>query len=453
MPLQSEFSVLHALRRTALSLFLISIAACSASDESQPQASVAESPSPATVHAEPRDSGPSSPDWPEWRGPLRDGISPGSGLLQSWPEGGPPLLWTTDGLGQGYSSASMKGDRLFIQGALRGKSMLFGLNRATGEILWSLPTGPMFKKNTGSGPGGTPSIDAERVYALSAMGRIVCAHAASGEPIWSRDLVEDFGGRRNGWGFTESPLVVGDLLIVSPGSAAATTVALDKMTGKTVWKADGLNGRAGYASYMARDIDGRGVLLGFTAVAGVGLDAATGKLLWSYDGAANGSANATMPIYRDNKVYYTSAYGTGCGLIQLTPTAEGFDYKQVYFNKKMKNHFGGVVLVGDHLYGSSGEILTCMEFDTGKVAWTERGGGGQTMKGTIAFADGHLYLQTEDDRVLLIEATPDGYVGKGSFRFKKQRQSARATPVISGGRLYIRNQSYLSCYDIGERPS
>jgi outer membrane protein assembly factor BamB len=385
-------------------------------------------------------------DWPQWQGPDRTGISKETGLLKQWPATGPAVVWSAGGLGQGYGSMAVAGDRVFVQGTRSGNSVIVALNRVDGKEVWSKALGRVGDDDRGPGPRGTPTVDGDRVYVLSENGDLACVRT-NGTEVWKRNILADFSGRQLNWLISESPLVDGAHLIVSPGGPGASMVKLDKMTGKTVWTTKELSDPAGYSSAIAADIGGVRTYLTFTAGAGVGVRASDGKLMFRYDRAANRTANITTPIFHDNKVFFTSAYDTGAGLVALSAQDGAVSASEVYFTRDMKNHHGGVVLVDGYLYGYNDSILTCLEFATGKMMWRDRSVG----KGSVAFADGHLYLQGDNNVVGIAEATPSGYKEKGRFTIADKGLPSWAHPVISGGRLYIRNQDSIVAYDIKAR--
>lgn len=388
-----------------------------------------------------------APDWPQWKGPDRTGLSKETGLMKSWPQNGPTALWTVSNLGEGYGTVAISGDRILIQGCKGNDSVVFSLNRADGKVVWTTVLGPKLGQDRGPGPRGTPTIDGDRVYALSENGDLACLKLKDGSAVWQRNILKDFGGRNIKWLISESPLVDGNRLIVTPGGQEAGVVALDKMTGKTIWTTKELSEDAGYSSCIVADVQGVRTIMAFTSGAAVGVRATDGKLMWRYTTVANRTANCTTPVYQDNKVFYSSAYGTGCALLSLK--AEGGEVKaqEVYFNREMQNHHGGVVLVNGYIYGFSNAILTCMELATGKTMWKERSVG----KGSIAYADGNLYLLSENNVVGLAEATPEGYREKGRFSIADQGWPSWAHPVVCGGKLYIRNQGVLACYNVNAR--
>jgi outer membrane protein assembly factor BamB len=384
-----------------------------------------------------------APDWPQWQGPDRTRLSKETGLLRQWPGSGPTLVWTSTALGSGFGSIAVAGDRVFVQSTRGSNSIVTALNRADGKEVWSKALGAYETNNRGSGPRGTPTVDGDRLYVLTENGDLACLKT-DGTAVWQRNILRDFGGRQLRWLISESPLVDGAHVVVSPGGPGAGIVKLDKMTGKTVWTAKDLSDPAGYSSIIAADVQGVRTYMTFTATAGVGVRASDGKLMFSYPAAANQTANIATPVFSNNKVFFTSAYGTGGGLVDLSVQNGAVAAKEVYFTTNMKNHHGGVVLVDGYLYGYNEAILTCLEFATGKLMWRDRSVG----KGSVTFADGHLYLQSETNVVGLAEATPEGYREKGRFDIPDKGLPSWAHPVVSDGRLYVRNQDTLLVYDV-----
>ena len=386
---------------------------------------------------------PAAGDWPQWRGPDRTGVSQETGLAQEWPQNGPPEVWTAPGLGAGYGSVSIKGTRIFVQGLRRNETMVHSLNRADGKYLWSKSLGRGGDDDRGPGPRGTPTLDGDRVYVLTETGVLWCLRE-DGTEVWTRNILREFSGSNIQWLISESPLVDGDRVIVTPGGRNAGIVALDKMTGKTIWTTKELSDEAGYASVMVVDVEGVRAYTTFTASAAVGVRASDGKLMWRYPTAANNTANITTPVVFQNKVFYTSAYGTGGGLVTLTAQNGELSAREVYFTREMQNHHGGVVLVNGTLYGFNNSILNAIDFASGKLLWRDRSVG----KGAVTYAGNRLYLLSEDNVVGLAEVTPKGYVEKGRFKIADQGLPSWAHPVVVGGRLYIRNQNRLMAYDV-----
>jgi outer membrane protein assembly factor BamB len=316
---------------------------------------------------------------------------------------------------------------------------VLAFDAATGQQLWRAHTGIPFEESRGFGPRGTPTVDGDRIYALAADGMLVCLDTATGKRLWGFNMVDYFHGHVLHWGMSESPLVEGGRLVVTPGGRGAAVVALDKMTGKALWQSQ--DDQAGYSSPMPFDAGGAPRIAVFTGQAAIGLDLASGKLLWRYERVANNVANIATPIVHDGRIFVSSDYGTGCVLLKVA--ADG-GASEVYFNREMRNHYSTSVLVGDYLYGFSSSILTAMKFDTGDVAWHNRSVG----KGSLIYADHNLYIVGEDGIIGLVEATPAGYNEKSRFEISKGGFPTWSQPVIANGKLYLRDQDNLFCYNI-----
>jgi outer membrane protein assembly factor BamB len=388
-------------------------------------------------------------DWPQWRGPNRDGHSADTGLLKKWPDDGPKLLWTTKEIGKGYTNVSLSGDRLFTMGDLGDQSFLIAINPSDGQLLWKTQVGKAGGPGWGNfeGPRATPTIDGNLVFAVGQYGDVLCADAASGQEIWRTSYEKDFGGELPQWGFAGMPLVDGEKVILMPGGKGGDLVAVNKGTGKLIWRSKDLTDSIHYSSPILVEIGGVRQLIQLTDASVAGIRASDGRLLWR--AARHGdTAVIPTPIYHDGMVYVTSGYGAGCNCFKITAENGKFSAEKVYANKDMTNHHGGVVLVGEHLYGfSDGKGWTCQEFETGKVAWQKQG----IRKGSVTYADGLLYLRSEEGKgtVGIIEASPDGY--KVISRFDPPDRSDKNSwphPVVTGGRLYLRDQNVLQCYDV-----
>jgi outer membrane protein assembly factor BamB len=379
------------------------------------------------------------PEWHQWRGANRDGHSQEKGLLQSWPEGGPKQVFAVGGVGRGYSSFSAAADRLFTLGATDEEERVIALDARTGLVLWRFANGPVFRNDRGDGPRGTPTVDGDRVFALGGNGRLAALDAATGKAVWQVDLLDEFRARNITWGISESPLVVDGKVLVNPGGRGASVAALDRDTGRVVWKTG--DDRAGYSSAILADAGDTRQAIFFTDARALGVDLRDGRQLWSYERVANDTANVATPIFHDGKVFLSSDYGTGCALLELGPSGA----REVYFNRDMRNHHSSSVLVGDTLYGFSSAILTAMDFDSGKVLWQDRSVG----KGSLVFADGRLYLLSERGVVGLAEASPEGYREHGRFSLpERSGLPTWAHPMIHRGRLYLRDQDQVYAYDV-----
>ena len=383
-------------------------------------------------------------DWPQWRGPSRSAVSPETGLLRSWPAAGPPRAWSASNLGAGFGSIAVSRDRIFVQGMRNFQSVVSALNRADGKLVWVKPIGRAGDNDRGPGPRGTPTVDGDRLYVLTENGDLASLRVQDGAVAWQRNILQEFGGRNIDWLISESPLVDGNNVIVSPGGRGAGMAALDKMTGKTVWVSKELSDRAGYSSPIVADVQGVRTIMTLTGEAGVGVRASDGKLMWRHTAVSNRTANIATPVFFDNKVFYSSDYGTGGALLALRAQNGEVRAQEVYFTRDMQNHHGGLVVVNGYLYGFHNAILTCLEFATGKVMWRNRSVG----KGSLAYADGSLYLWSENNVVGLADASPAAYRETGRFRVPDQGWPSWAHPVVSGGRLYIRDQGILTAYNI-----
>jgi outer membrane protein assembly factor BamB len=381
----------------------------------------------------------STADWPQWRGPNRDGISKETGLLKQWPAEGPPLVWKASGAGGGYSSFSVANGKLYTMGLRGEREYVVAFDVATGKEAWSTPHGSAFRNDRGDGPRGTPTIDGDRVYALGGSGDLTVLDARTGKIVWTKNVLREFGGSNITWGISESPLVLGDKVLVNAGGPGASIVALNKANGALIWKSQ--SDKAGYSSAIPVEVNGTTQVVFFTAERAVGLDAKDGRLLWEYGRPANNVANVATPIARANRVFISSDYGTGGGVVEIKADNKA---QEVWFTKDMRNHHSSSVLIGDYLYGFSSAILTAIRFDTGEIAWRDRSVG----KGSLVYADGNLYCFSENGVVGLVEATPTGYKEKGRFRIAQGNLPTWTHPVVVGGRLYLRDQDTIYAYDV-----
>lgn len=398
-------------------------------------------------------------DWPQWQGPARDNRSRETGLLPQWPKEGPRQLWLVKGLGGGYSTPAVAAGRLFGLSYQGDDEVVWARDAGSGKPIWTRKIAAANRVvDYQEGSRSTPTVHGDVLYTLGVGGDLVCLRVADGGELWRKNLIEDFGGvlpfYRDTYGYAESPLVDGDRLLVTPGGTKNTVAALDKRTGKTLWTAAvpelRLKGssRAAYASLVRGEVDGLPVYVQFLQGGLVGFSD-TGMVLWRWDKPSNDIANCTTPIVHGDLVFASSGYGKGCGLARLSRTGETMGLEEVYFNKSMKNVHGGIVLVDGHVYGNSDPgFLVCLDLTTGKVKWQERAAG----KGSIVYADGHLYYRDETGPMLLVEANPAKYVEKGRFDPpERSRFNAWTHPVVANGRLYLRDQDVLMCYDVKNR--
>ena len=394
-------------------------------------------------------------DWPTWRGPNRDGLSQETGLLSKWPANGPKLLWKIDEFGRGYSSVAISNNRLYTMGKRQGSAELMCLDLKSGRGVWATPVGD-------GDPNCTPTVDPEAglVYALGRQGDLVCCRAANGQTVWKKSFRDDFGGKMmSGWGYSESPLLDGEKLICTPGSKNAILAALDKKTGRVIWSA-GIPGSIGDrggdgAAYSSPVISHAADTKQYVQLTGRGIvsvDTETGAVLWTYNKIANGTANIPTPIVKDDYVFCSTGYGTGAALLKIVRDGDGLRAEEQYFldSKTFQNHHGGMVLVDDYIYCGHGHnkgFPMCLELETGKVMWDSVRGPGSG-SAAVVYADGHLYFRYENGVMALIEATPKEYRLQGDFEIAAVHGKSWPHPVIHEGRLYLRDQQSLMCYDI-----
>ncbi|RMF88824.1 MAG: polyvinylalcohol dehydrogenase [Planctomycetota bacterium] len=397
-------------------------------------------------------------DWPQFHGPNRDNLCAETGLLQQWPDGGPKLLWTLKGLGKGYSTVSIVDGTLYTMGDRPtddgNRQFVLAFDLATRKELWACEVGDPHR----DGPRCTPTVDGDLVFALGTSGDLVCVEAKTGKLRWKKSLVDDFGGRMMSvWRFSESPLVDGEKVVCTPGAKDALLVALNKQTGETIWKTQagdlgpaGKDG-AGYCSIVPATIEGARQYVTLVGRGAVGVDAETGKLLWHYNRIANSVANITCPVIKDNLIFVTTSYKTGCALIEIKRQGDTFTAQEVYFYdyEHFNNHHGGVVLVGDSVYGGSGQnkgILKCLDLKTGKILWEHEPLGERSA--AVLYADGCLYFRYERGTVALVAADPTGFRLLGQFKAPVVDGPAWPHPVISDGKLYLRANDTLMCYEV-----
>jgi outer membrane protein assembly factor BamB len=396
-------------------------------------------------------------DWAQWRGPNRDDVSQETGLLKEWPKEGPKLLWTCEEAGIGFSGPAIVGDRLYSMGSDDKKEYVFAVDVKSGKKLWSTEVGEVFINVFGDGPRSTPTVDGDFVYALGSNGDLICVRGANGEKVWSLSLKKDLEGQvGHGWGHCESILVDNGKVVCTPGGKKGTLAALDKKTGKLLWRSKDLEDTASASSIIIGEVAGKRHYVQMTQQSVIGVAPEDGRVLWRFP--RNGSTAAIpTPIVKDHYVYVTSGYGVGSQLLDLTLTNEKFESKPLYDKEKhrnMANTHGGVVRVGDYLYGfSDGKGWVCQKFDSGDIAWpdNERHKLGN---GSLTYADGRLYCYHDKGTIALVDASPDGWKESGRFdlpkksTYKRKASAIWTHPVVANGKLYLRDQDLIFCFDI-----
>lgn len=396
--------------------------------------------------------------WPQWRGPRRDGISTEKGLLATWEGHEPPLVWRIKGLGKGFATVAISGGRIYTMGSRGDQEFLCALSVKDGAEIWSAPVGKADHSNC------TPTVDGDKVYAVGLSGDLVCVRAENGQEVWRKNFAKDFGGKMmSGWGFSESPLVDGDVLVCTPGGKDAILAGLDKRTGEVRWKTSlpkeigthGLDGAA-YASIVVSEGGGVRQYVQLVGKGLIGVAARDGKFLWAYNRIANETANIPTPIVRGEYVFCSTGYGTGAALLKLQPDGQGgVTAEEVYLlsAKELQNHHGGMILLGDHIYCGHGHnqgFPMCIDLLTGKPTWKQQRGPG-TGSAAVTCADGHLYFRYQNAVMALVEANPEKFVLKGTFKIAAHNGESWPHPVIADGRIYLRDQDELLSYDVKQR--
>lgn len=389
----------------------------------------------------------SAADWPVFHGPDGSNKSPDTGLLKEWPEGGPKLIWQAEGLGEGFSSVTVANGMVYTAGNKDEKTIVTALDMA-GKPVWQAANGGAWTKDH-PGTRSTPTIDGDRLYHESPIGNLICLNAKTGEEVWSLNILKEFEGENIIWALAESPIIDGDRLICCPFGKKASVVALDKMTGKVVWAAEGTGDKAGYGTPVLVEYGGLRMVLTMNQKAVVGVDAESGTLLFRFPHETKYDVNALIPLFHEGQVFVSSGYGAGSQLIKLSVNGKNVSAEQVWENKKFDNHHGGVILVDGYIYGTNfrGQWM-CLDWKSGEVKWTDKGIG----KGSLTYADGLLYgfNERENDRTVgLIKPSPDGYELISQFQIPEGgKGNSWAHPVVIGGRLYVRHGDFLFVFDV-----
>ena len=382
-------------------------------------------------------------DSPRFRGPNGDGIFEGSGLLTSWPEAGPELLWTAEGLGESYASVSVAGGRLYTTGISSGRGNVYAFDLG-GNLLWKKDYGPEFNGSGYPGSRTTPTVYKGALYLLSALGKAVALDAATGELIWEVDLFGRFQGKNPYFGVSESPLVVDGKVIFTPGGPDASVVALDPMTGETKWKSTGLGDSSAYCTPRLFDNGEQRQIITLVAEHMAGLDPATGAVLWRDSEKAKYDIHAVSPEFvGKDGIYISHGYGQGGKFFRLA--ADGNSVTQVWTEPKLDVHHGGAVVLDNRIYGAaSNGSWFVLEAEDGTVAAEIKKLG----KGSIAYADGRLYGYTEEGRVVLVDPDPKSFREVSSFEINRGSGNHWSHPVIAGGVLYIRHGDVLMAFGV-----
>ena len=400
-------------------------------------------------------------DWPQWRGVNRDGKAVDETLARDWPEGGPPLLWQAEGLGEGYASVAVVGDRLYTTGDFPEGQCVVAVDLTTHKVLGKMPFTDGPPKHGYGGSRCTPTVDGDRVFVVGSDGSIACM-TTGGEGVWVKRFDEEYGSDSQKWGYAESPLVDGDKVVFTPGSQDALMVALDRDTGRELWRtpyprvdSPGKQ-EAGYSSVVVSEASGVRQYVQNTGVGAVGVRADDGTLLWNYTKAANRTAVIPTPLIDGDRVFVSSGYGAGAALLKLTKNGDGVDAEEVYFlpSNEFQNHHGQMVLHDGHVYAGHGHgegFPTCLDLDTGRVVWGGKLRGAGKGSAAVIYGDGLLVFRYQSGEVALIAATPEKYDLRASFKpVFDTKLNSWSHPAISDGVMYLREQGTLMAYDVGK---
>lgn len=404
-----------------------------------------------------------SDSWPQWRGPNRNGKLEGTGLQLDWTKEKPQHLWTIEGMGRGYASVSIANGKLYTTGNLAEGQGVVCVDLATHQRVWSTVLTADVPEHGYPGSRCTPTLDGDLCYVVTSNGAIVCLQTADGEVVWRRNFKEDFDGKMMSvWGFSESPLVDGDWVLCTPGGNNAMIVALDKKTGRDVWRTAvsnlGDNGKdgAGYSSIVISEGAGVKQYVQLVGRGVIGVRASDGKLLWSYNKVANGTANIPTPITYGDHVFASTGYGTGSALLKLSRAGNGVKATEQYFldGKTFQNHHGGMIREGDYLYTGHQHnqgFPACLHLPTGEVKWqgnTRRLEPAMSGSAAITYVNGQILFRYQNGTIALVKATPAGFEMNGAFVPEYQEDKTWSHPVVVGNRLYLREQDKLMCYQL-----
>lgn len=401
-------------------------------------------------------------DWPQWRGPDRNGISPEQNLNWDWEQNKPKLLWTAEGVGNGYAGVAIQNNRIYTTGNGEVSQAVTAFDANNGERIWFTKLTKDVPKHGYEGARCTPAVEGDHLYVISSNGDLFCLKTEDGSIVWEKNFVQEWDGKMmSKWGFSESPLIDGDWVLCTPGGDDAMMVALDKKTGEEIWRSPAPTGTeagkdgAGYASIMVTEAAGVKQYVQMTGRGVIGVRASDGKLLWNYNKIANAVANIPDVVPFGDDIFCSTGYGTGAALIHLSPNGDGVKAEEVYFlnASTFQNHHGGMVRLGEYIYAGQGHnngFPICLHIPTGEVKWGGKIRGVGKKSAAIAAADGHLIYRYQSGELASVKATPDGYELVGKFKPEIVNPPAWAHPSISNGKLYLREQGALMCYDISK---
>jgi outer membrane protein assembly factor BamB len=398
----------------------------------------------------------SAADWPQFHGPRRDNKSTDTGLLKTWPEGGPSRLWEAAGIGEGYSTVAIVGDRIYVTGAIGEECVITALD-TKGQQVWTRTNGPAWDRSY-PGTRSTPTITDGLLYHQSGLGNLLCLRADSGDVVWSTNILERFDGRNITWGLAESPLVVGDMVICTPGGEAISMAALDRKTGEVVWTCTGAKDKPGYASPILIDYQGLQQIVTVMSESVIGVRASDGKLLWQYAHKVYADENITTPLFHDGFVIVSGCGRKGTTALKLQVSDDGCSVATHWHNKTLDNKQGGIVLLDGRLYGyaesqNRTEPWMCIDFKSGETIFQSAPvkSSYKYKNGCLTYADGMFYLYSDNGNLALVKPTDTGFEVTGKLQIEDPGERPTwAHPVVFGRRLYVRYGDRLGVYDVAD---
>lgn len=384
-------------------------------------------------------------DSSQFRGPERDGIYDESNLMQTWPEGGPERLWIAKGLGEGFATVSVADGWLYTTGMKDQEGSAFAFD-TDGKLQWSTHYGAESSGGGYPGTRTTPTVADGKLFLMSSMGHALALDAKKGDILWRVDLLETFGVENPYFGISESPLVVDDKVIFTPGGKDASVVALSVADGKVVWTTKGLSEASAYCNPRLFDDGKRRQIITLLASTMVGIDPDNGKVLWTQEYPATYDIHATSPLFHGDLIYVSDGYDQGGKAFRLA--SDGMGVTEVWTEKKLDIHHGGGVLVNGYIYGAaSKKTWYVLDADTGEIVATIPRLG----KGSVTYADGRIYGYTEDGKVVLVDPDPKNFKVVGELEIKDGEGHHWAHPVVNDGVLYIRHGDVLMAYDVSAK--
>jgi hypothetical protein len=390
----------------------------------------------------------STASWPQFHGPKGDNISNETGLLKSWPEGGPEMVWRTEGLGHGFSSVVVADGRIITAGNIGTETVITAVDM-NGKSLWQVKNGEGWNsKPAYPGTRGTPTIDGDFVYHENPHGNVMCLEAATGKIVWEVNVLKKYNGENIRWALSESVIIDGDNLIATPQGPEVSFVALNKKTGEVVWEAPSTNDAAGYSTPIIFEQSGLRIITNLTSKSLIGVNADTGELLWRVDHPSYTDQNTAMPIYRDGHVFVSTIKGDAVKWRVIVDGGKA-SLDEIWRTDELENHHGGLVLLDGNVYGTSiarnRNKWVTLDWDTGEVKQVIDAVG----KASMTVADGLIYMLSIDRLMGLAKPTDSGLEMISQFEIPEGGEGKSwAHPVVAGGKLYIRHSDFLYVYDV-----